>query len=74
MHAYMQEPDANRFLEGAETLLTREQIQQIVARHMQVDRKERCVWAITLDNLPIGAITVNYIKGNRKGRFASQKV
>jgi len=65
MHAYLQEPDANQFLEGAETLLSEQQTEAIVARHILIDREQRCVWAIALDDRPIGAVSINFIKSTR---------
>ena len=65
MHAYLQEPDAGRFLEGGENPLSREETNAIVTRHMQADREFRNVWAITKDDLAIGGISVNFIKEHR---------
>jgi ribosomal-protein-alanine N-acetyltransferase len=65
MYAYVQEPDGSRFLEGSEDPLTEKQTEAIIARHILVDKEERNVWAITIDDIPIGAITINFSKGRR---------
>ncbi len=65
MHAYLQEPEGSRYLEGSSALLTEEQTEAIVARHILVDKMQRNVWAITLKDAPIGAITINFAKERR---------
>ena len=65
MYAYIQDHEASRFLEGSGSLLTEEETQAIVARHILVDKEQRNVWAITIDDLPVGAITINFSKQRR---------
>lgn len=65
MYAYLQEPDVGRYLEGSGALLTKKQTEAIIARHILVDREKRNVWAITIDDLPVGAITINFTKERR---------
>ena len=65
MHDYLQVPAARNFLENADTTLTVQQIEAIIARHLLVDPRERCVWAITRDSRPMGAITINFEKQSR---------
>ena len=64
MFAYLQEPDENRFLEGPSALTERD-TEAIIARHILVDREHRHVWAITIDDRPMGAITINFSKAGR---------
>lgn len=65
MYAYVQESDGNRFLEGSRAPLTEEETEAIIARHILVDKDQRNVWAIAIDDLPIGAITINFAKERR---------
>ena len=65
MYAYLQEPEGGRFLEGSGSLLTEDEVQTIVARHILVDKEQRNVWAIVLDTMLIGGITINFSKQRR---------
>lgn len=65
MYAYVQEPDGNRFLEGPGEPLTERETEAIIARHILVDREVRNVWAMTIADRPIGAITINFAKERR---------
>ena len=65
MHAYLQDADMGRYLEGSGALLTRETVQAIIAGHILVDQNQRHVWAVTLNDLPVGAITLNFLKAHR---------
>ncbi|XOV83908.1 MAG: GNAT family N-acetyltransferase [bacterium] len=65
MYAYVQEPGGNRFLEGSGEPLTEKQTEEIIARHILVDKDVRNVWAITIDDVPVGAISINFAKARR---------
>ena len=65
MYAYLQEPGGNRFLEGSEEQLTEEATEAMIARHILVDKNLRNVWAITIDDVAVGAITINFAKERR---------
>lgn len=65
MYAYLQEPDGNRYLEGTSELLTKVQTEAIVARHILADPEQRSVWAMTLSDLPMGAVSINFEKARR---------
>ena len=54
-----------RFLEGSDALLTEDEVQAIIAGHILADQNQRNVWAVTLDDLPVGAITLNFLKARR---------
>lgn len=64
-YACLQDPEMGLYLEGPDTPPALEQTAQIVARHMLVDRSERGVWAITLDDIVIGACSINFAKAHR---------
>ncbi len=63
--ACLQDPDMGQYLEGSGKPPTREQTAHIVARHILADRNERCVWAITIDDVVVGAITISFAKEQR---------
>ena len=63
--AYLQEPDMGRFLEGSRRPPTEEEAARIGARNILADRDERCVWAITIDEVVVGAITISFEKNQR---------
>ena len=63
--AYLQEPDMGHYLEGSLSSPTEAETARIIARHILVDREERNVWAITIDDLPIGGISINFAKEYR---------
>ncbi len=65
MYAYLQETDGSRFLEGAGSPPTLRETEEIIARHILADNTHRHVWAITIDDLPIGAVTINFFKERR---------
>jgi [ribosomal protein S5]-alanine N-acetyltransferase len=65
VHAYLQEPDMSRFLEGSAVPLTEAETAKIIARHILVDREHRNVWAITIQDIPVGGISVNFAKEHR---------
>ncbi len=63
--AYLQEPDMGRFLEGSPSPPTEADTARIIARHILVDREHRNVWAITIGDLPVGGISINFAKEHR---------
>ncbi|MFK7914752.1 MAG: GNAT family N-acetyltransferase [Pseudomonadales bacterium] len=65
MHAYLQEPDQNNYLEGAATTLSEAQVEAIIARHILANPEQRNVWAITIDDQPMGAVSINFEKESR---------
>jgi [ribosomal protein S5]-alanine N-acetyltransferase len=65
MFNYLQEPEMGRFLEGDSTLPTEAEVEGYIARHILVDRTQRNVWAITMDDAPIGGISINFMKNQR---------
>ena len=65
MHAYMQELGENRFLEGSGDPLSEKAAEAVIARHILVDKAHRNVWAITIEDLAVGAITINFAKERR---------
>lgn len=65
LHAYLQDSDMGRYLEGPETPPTETETAQIIARHRSVDRAQRNVWAITVNDLVVGAISINFEKAQR---------
>ena len=62
---YLQEPDMGRFLEGSPSPPTEAETASIIARHILVDREQRNVWAITIGDLPVGGISINFAKEHR---------
>ena len=65
VHAYLQEPDMSRFLEGPSQPPTEEETAEIIARHLLADREQRSVWAITIDDVPVGGISIDFEKSHR---------
>jgi RimJ/RimL family protein N-acetyltransferase/GNAT superfamily N-acetyltransferase len=65
MFAYLQEPWEGEYLEGPEFTRTEAEVEAIIARHILVNREQRSVWAITIDDRPVGAITINFSKERR---------
>jgi ribosomal-protein-alanine N-acetyltransferase len=65
MFLYLQEPDMGRFLEGSPSPPTQAETERIIARHILVDREYRNVWAITIGDLPVGGISINFAKEHR---------
>lgn len=65
VHAYLQDPEMGRYLEGAQTPPTEPETAEIIARHILADRRQRCVWAVTVDDRPIGAVSHNFIHAHR---------
>ena len=63
--AYLQEPAMGLFLEGPSPPPTEEETAKIIARHMLVDRQQRNVWAITIDDLPVGGLSISFEKEHR---------
>lgn len=63
--AYIQDPEMGLYLEGPDEPPTLEKTAQIVARHMLVDPTERVVWAMTIDDVVMGACTINFAKAHR---------
>ena len=62
MFEYLQDPESYRFLEGPGTLLTKEQTEEIVAGHIDGASDSKRVWAVTLDDSSIGAISIKLEK------------
>ena len=54
-----------RFLEGALSPPTEAETSSIIARHLLADRAQRNVWAIAIDGLAVGAISINFAKAHR---------
>ena len=69
MHRYLQQPGQSEYLEGADTDLNESQVEAIIARHILADTELRTVWAITKDDVPIGAISINFEKQGRVGEI-----
>ena len=65
MYAYIQDPDGSRFLEGSNEPLSEQETEAIIARHILADNEVRNVWAITIDDVAVGAITINFSKARR---------
>ncbi len=64
-HAYIQDPEMGVFLEGGGRALSKSDTEAIIARNILSDRDERAVWAITMDEALIGAITISFSKAHR---------
>ncbi|NOX52284.1 MAG: GNAT family N-acetyltransferase [Gammaproteobacteria bacterium] len=62
---YIQEPDMGLFLDSSVSICTEADTAAIIARHILVDRTQRNVWAITIDDLPVGGISINFAKEHR---------
>lgn len=58
--AYAQDPEWSRFLRALPRPYTRDDAIQFVARQVLVDRVERPAWAVTLDDTPIGGISLGF--------------
>ena len=65
MFEYLQEPESYRYLEGPGTLLTQQQVEEIVSGHIAADTDNKYVWAMTLPNELVGAITIKFQKEHR---------
>lgn len=65
VHDYLQDPDMGRYLEGRGSPPTEAETAAIIARHILADRALRCVWALTIADRPIGAISINLAKEGR---------
>jgi len=63
--AYLQEPDMGRFLEGSSSRPTETETASIIARHILADWMQRNVWAITINDIPVGGISINFEKEHR---------
>ena len=53
------------FLEGERKSFSESDAEAVIARHLLVDKSERQVWAITLEDTSVGAVTINFAKQNR---------
>jgi len=62
MHAYLQDPEIGTYLEGSGELPSIEEVSGYIAHHLLVDRNQRDVWAITIDDLVVGGGSINYRK------------
>lgn len=64
-HAYLSEPDMGTFLEGERSSFSESDAAAVIAKHLLADKSERQVWAITIEDIPIGAVTINFAKEHR---------
>ena len=53
------------FLEGDRKLFSKRDAEAVIARHLLADKSERQVWAITLEDTPVGAVSINFAKQNK---------
>ena len=64
-HSYVNDPDMGRYLDNGGSELSLADVQEIIARHINVDKSQRQVWAVTKAGSLVGAITINFMKDNR---------
>ena len=62
VYEYLQDEDMGRYLEGANGRPTMSDVENIIARHSQTDWSQRGVWAITSDDVAVGAVSLNFLK------------
>lgn len=64
-HSYINEPDMSLYLEGTRTSLSEADAAEIIARHLLLDKEQRQVWAVTVDDEVVGAVSINFAKAHR---------
>lgn len=64
-YAYASEPDMGTFSESERNSFSETDAEAVIARHLLADNSERQVWAITLEDTPVGAATINFAKQYR---------
>ena len=62
---YLQDREMGRYLEGSTAPPTKGETAKIIARHIQVDWSQRGVWAMTINDLPVGGVSLNFLKAHR---------
>ena len=64
-HGYVNDPEMWLFLEGESTHFSEADASKIIARHLLADTTQRNVWAITIENAVVGAISITFRKNHR---------
>ncbi len=59
------DPEMGLYLEGEQRELTEDDVSEIIARHLLSDKSERQVWAVTIDDEVVGAVSIKFSKTNR---------